>query len=33
MTRARLVVDAVNGWEADEWRSAGFKVIRLGVGK
>ena len=33
MTRARLVVDAVNGWEADEWRSAGFKVVRLGVGK
>ncbi len=31
-TRARLVVDAVNGWKPDEWRAAGFKVTRLGVG-
>lgn len=32
-TGARKVVDAVNGWDAAEWRQAGFSVTRLGVGK
>jgi UDP-N-acetyl-D-mannosaminuronic acid dehydrogenase len=32
MTQARLVIDTVNGWPADEWKEAGFKVYRLGVG-
>jgi UDP-N-acetyl-D-mannosaminuronic acid dehydrogenase len=32
-TKARLVIDAVNGWESDEWQSSGFRVMRLGVGK
>ena len=31
-TRARILVDTVNGWKAAEWRSAGFQVARLGVG-
>ncbi len=31
-TPARLVVDAVNGWAADDWQAAGFRVFRLGVG-
>ena len=31
-TNARLVVDTVNGWKAPEWRDAGFRVARLGVG-
>ena len=33
MTNARLLIDTVNGWDSNEWRSAGFKVVRLGVGK
>lgn len=32
-TRARLVVDCVNGWNAEQWRQAGFRVSRLGVNK
>jgi UDP-N-acetyl-D-mannosaminuronic acid dehydrogenase len=32
-TNARLVVDTVDGWNANEWRTAGFQVARLGVGK
>ena len=32
-TGARKIVDAVNGWDAAEWRQAGFSVTRLGVGK
>ncbi len=31
-TRARLLVDTVNGWNSPEWREAGFRVTRLGVG-
>ncbi len=31
-TRARAVVDAVNGWKSAEWQAAGFQVTRLGVG-
>ena len=33
MTRARTVLDTVNGWKAQEWQQAGFQVFRLGVGK
>jgi UDP-N-acetyl-D-mannosaminuronic acid dehydrogenase len=32
-TRARVVVDTVNAWNANDWRHAGFQVTRLGVGK
>ena len=32
-TKARVIVDTVNGWNANEWRTAGFQVARLGVGK
>jgi UDP-N-acetyl-D-mannosaminuronic acid dehydrogenase len=31
-TRARIIVDAVNGWDTDGWQAAGFQVSRLGVG-
>lgn len=33
MTEARMVLDTVNGWKAQEWQQAGFQVFRLGVGK
>jgi UDP-N-acetyl-D-mannosaminuronic acid dehydrogenase len=29
-TPARVVVDAVGGWRADEWQRAGFRIVRLG---
>lgn len=32
-TRARIVIDTVNGWKTDDWRQAGFAVYRLGVRK
>jgi UDP-N-acetyl-D-mannosaminuronic acid dehydrogenase len=32
-TSARVVVDCVNGWNANTWKQAGFKVFRLGVNK
>jgi UDP-N-acetyl-D-mannosaminuronic acid dehydrogenase len=32
-TRARSIVDCVNGWNAEAWRTAGFQVLRLGVNK
>jgi len=32
-TKARAIVDAVNGWNAVDWQAAGFKVTRLGVRK
>ena len=32
-TKAKIVMDTVNAWKVDEWQSAGFKVVRLGVGK
>lgn len=31
LTRARLVVDAVNAWDVSTWGSAGFALSRLGV--
>ena len=32
-TKAKIVIDTVNAWKADEWQKAGFKVVKLGVGK
>jgi len=32
-TKARIVVDAVNGWDASAWKNAGFRFTRLGSGK
>jgi UDP-N-acetyl-D-mannosaminuronic acid dehydrogenase len=32
-TTARIAVDCVNGWDAEQWKKAGFKVYRLGVNK
>ena len=32
-TKARLVVDCVNGWKAEQWQQAGFEFFRLGVNK
>ncbi len=32
VTKACPVIDTVNGWDANEWRSSGFQVARLGVG-
>lgn len=32
-TKARIVVDTVNAWNATDWQKSGFKVTRLGVGK
>ena len=31
LTSARILVDCVNAWAGQEWRSTGFKVYRLGV--
>ncbi len=32
-TPARLLVDTVNGWKPAEWAAAGFRMVKLGVGK
>jgi len=32
-TKARLVIDAVGGWQPELWRQAGFQFYRLGNGK
>ncbi len=32
ITAARLVVDMVNAWKAEDWQAAGFRLYRLGVG-
>jgi UDP-N-acetyl-D-mannosaminuronic acid dehydrogenase len=32
-TKARAIIDTVNGWNVKEWQSAGFTVSRLGVRK
>ena len=32
-TKARIVIDTVNGWDVEAWKQAGFEVVRLGVGK
>ncbi len=33
MTGARLAVDAVNAWNVADWASAGFRVVKIGVGE
>lgn len=32
-TRARIVIDIVNGWDTVNWQDAGFKIVKLGSGK
>jgi UDP-N-acetyl-D-mannosaminuronic acid dehydrogenase len=32
-TLARVVIDTVNAWKMEQWQKAGFKLVRLGVGK
>ena len=32
-TEARIVLDTVNAWNADEWQKAGFQLFRLGDNK
>jgi UDP-N-acetyl-D-mannosaminuronic acid dehydrogenase len=32
-TKARLVIDTVNGWDEQQWHDAGFQVVRLGSGR
>ena len=32
-TKAKIVIDTVNGWKEEEWQDVGFEVFRLGVGK
>jgi UDP-N-acetyl-D-mannosaminuronic acid dehydrogenase len=32
-TKARIVIDSVNGWDVQQWQNAGFNFLRLGVGK
>ena len=32
-TKARVVVDTVNGWDRKTWQAAGFQFLRLGDGK
>jgi len=32
-TKARILIDTVNGWNVPEWQSAGFALTRLGVRK
>jgi len=32
-TKARILVDCVNGWDTNNWQKAGFQLVRLGVRK
>ncbi len=32
-TKARIVIDTVNGWDREAWENAGFQLIRLGDNK
>jgi UDP-N-acetyl-D-mannosaminuronate dehydrogenase len=32
-TQARIAIDTVNGWDAQQWQKAGFQFVRLGTGK
>jgi UDP-N-acetyl-D-mannosaminuronic acid dehydrogenase len=32
-TNARLVIDTVNSWDTAQWETAGFQIVKLGVGK
>ncbi|MDP1546558.1 MAG: nucleotide sugar dehydrogenase [Anaerolineales bacterium] len=33
LTKARIAIDTVNSWDMAQWQSAGFQLVRLGVGK
>ena len=32
-TKARIAIDTVNGWNAENWQNAGFQFVRLGARK
>ena len=32
-TRARIGIDTINGWNTEQWQSAGFQIVKLGSGK
>ncbi|HND50377.1 MAG TPA: nucleotide sugar dehydrogenase, partial [Anaerolineales bacterium] len=32
-TKARLLIDIVQGWDAEQWKHAGFRHVKLGSGK
>jgi UDP-N-acetyl-D-mannosaminuronic acid dehydrogenase len=32
-TKARVVIDTVNGWNTDVWQQSEFRITRLGVGR
>ncbi|HLF73016.1 MAG TPA: nucleotide sugar dehydrogenase [Anaerolineales bacterium] len=32
-TKARVVIDTVNCWDAEIWQKAGYQLVRLGVGE
>jgi UDP-N-acetyl-D-mannosaminuronic acid dehydrogenase len=32
-TKARILIDVVNGWDGEAWKDSGFDVYLLGVGK
>lgn len=32
-TKARILIDTVHGWDAVQWQSAGFRLVKLGSGK
>ena len=32
-TKARILIDCVNGWDKQQWEKAGFQLFRLGVNK
>lgn len=32
-TKARILIDAVNGWDSSQWQDAGFNLLKLGAGK
>ncbi|MBK9781006.1 nucleotide sugar dehydrogenase [Candidatus Villigracilis vicinus] len=32
-TKARIIIDTVQGWTAAQWQNAGFRFIKLGSGK
>ena len=32
-TNARIAIDTVNGWDAEQWQKAGFQLVRLGARK
>ncbi|NJN79663.1 MAG: nucleotide sugar dehydrogenase [Anaerolineales bacterium] len=33
ISKARIIIDAVNGWNNEEWKNNGFKFFRIGDGK